>query len=247
MRNIGFGLSAAVAAAVVAQGASASFVSFVVTSSSTTLDGQNLVVYTLAARFDGAHDTVFRAFDLSSDSAASFIGFWHKDNHGNPATNGVLSQDYGTWDPSRTGSTSANRPYDSYLTIGGIARSGNTTAFDGNWFDDSHPEKGNWNRPDLPAGGGIGWFNKDSDSGQGTVGNSPNLPLTDVRLGQFVLSADHEERNFTLSIKWGHEYALTDDCQYTTSSFALGSGIPTPGAIGLLGLAGLVLRGRRRA
>lgn len=247
MRSIGIGLGAAALVACVASTASASFVSFVVTSSNVTLDGQNLVVYTLAARFDGAHDTVFRAFDLSSDSASSFVGFWHKDIHGDPATNGMLSQAYGTWDPTKTGSSSANRPYDSYLTIGGIARSGNTTAFDGNWFDDQHPEKNSWDRPDLPSNGGLGWFNKDSDSGQGTVGNSPNLPTTDVRLGQFVLSEGHTERTFSLSLKWGHEYSLSDDCQYSTSTFSLGNGIPAPGAVALLAVAGLWTPRRRRS
>lgn len=252
MRFIGTGIGAVApavaigAVCVIACSSSASFVSFVVSSSEVSLNGQNLVVYTLAARFDGAHDTVFRAFDLAADSPSSLLGFWHKDNHGDAATNGLLSQDFGTWDPSKTGSTTANRPYDSYLTIGSVARSGNTTMFDGQWYDDNHPEKNSWDRPDLPASGGLGWFNKDSDSGQGTVGNSPGLPQTDVRLGQFVLSAGHTERNFTLSLKWGHEYSLSDDCQYSTDSFTLGSAIPAPGALALLTIAGVSARRRQR-
>lgn len=89
--------------------------------------GHALVVYTLTARFNGPYDTVFSAFDLASEDPNALTGFWHKDNHGDPATNGILSQRYGTWDPTTTGSATANRPFDSYLTIGGIARPANTT------------------------------------------------------------------------------------------------------------------------
>ena len=225
--------------------AHSSFVGYFVTSTTATVDGQNLVIYTLAARFDGYHDTVFSADNMVAANTGWFTGFWHKDNHGNAATNGILSQINGTWDPSKTGSASANRPFDSYLTIGNQARAGNTTEPTGVWSDgNDYPVT--WARPDLPDNSGLfGWVNKESDNGQGAVGNSPGLPLTDVRLGQFVLSEGHDTRTFSLTIKYGREYSLSDDCSFATGEFTLGA-IPTPGAIALLALSGIMSRSRRR-
>lgn len=239
-------LLAGASALVAGSTANASFVSYVVTSTTATVDGQNLVIYTLAARFGGYHDTVFAAGGLVAANSAWFNGFWHKDNHGNPATNGMLSQVNGTWDPSKTGSASANRPYDSYLTIGSQARAGNTTQPTGIWWDGNSDASVSWARPDLPDNSGLfAWLNKESDNGQGTVGNSPGLPSTDVRLGQFVLSEGHEARTFSLTIKYGREYSLSDDHYFATGEFTLGV-IPTPGALALLAASGLMARSRRR-
>lgn len=226
--------------------AQASFVGYFVSSTETSYQGRDLIVYTLTARFDGPHDTVFRAYNLSAENPDWLAGFWHKDNHGDPATNGLLSQSFGTWDPTKTGSPTANRPLDSYLTIGSVARAGNTTRSDGNWLDDNNPEKSSWDRPTLPANGQLGWYNDDSDSGQGTVGNSPDVAPTDVRLAQFVLSAGHDQRTFSLCIKYGHEYSLSDDYQLVCSSFTLGNAIPGPGAAALMALAGICTPRRRR-
>jgi len=77
--------------------AQASFVGFFVSSNQVSLGGNNLIVYTLTARFDESSDTVFRALDLHTENAAWLEGFWHKDNHGSPSTNGLLSQEFGTW------------------------------------------------------------------------------------------------------------------------------------------------------
>jgi len=227
-------------------GAHAGFVGYSVTSTTATLDGQNLVIYTLAARFDGYHDTVFSALGMTAANSSWFNGFWHKDNHGNAATNGTLSQLNGTWDPTKTGSASSNRPFDSYLTIGSLARMGNTSEAFGIWSDANRDAVASWARPDLPDNLGLfGWKNEDSDNGQGTVGNSPGLPSTDVRLGQFVLSEGHETRTFELTIKYGREYSLSDDYYLATGEFTLGV-IPTPGAIALLTVSSLVARSRRR-
>lgn len=239
-------LAVAGASLLVGSAAQASFVSYVVSSQTTSLNGQSLVVYTLAARFTGYHDTVFAAFGLTSSNPDWLGGFWHKDNHGNAATNGLLSQTNGTWDPSKTGSATNNRPFDSYLTIGSVARSGNSTSSFGVWADANNDMIANWARPDLPNNYGLfGWVNKDSDNGQGTVGNSPGLPTTDVRLGQFVLSEGHQARTLSLTIKYGNEYSLSDDYQFVTGEFTLGV-IPAPGAIALLALSGFISRSRRR-
>jgi len=251
-------LSAAVSASLlVAASASSSFVGYIVTSEQVELNGQSLAVYTLAARFDGSSDTVWRGFDLAAENHDWFLGFWHKDNHGDEATNGLLSQDFGTWNPSRTGGNLANRPYDSYLTIGGIARASNTTQSMGAWFDgDKHSPRA-WDQAALPMSPSFNWYVDASSSvvlsdaiDQGRVGNSPGLPLTDVRLGQFVLSEGHEARTFSLSIVYSSGYSLSDDEQdhYSTASgtFTLGNPVPAPGALALAVLGAHAARRRRR-
>ena len=90
----------------------------------------------------------------------------------------------------------------------------------------------------------IGWTNSDSDNGQGTVGNSAGVPTTDVRLAQFVLSEGEYARAFTICIKYGNEYSLSDDYQVVSGSFTLGT-VPGPGPVALLALGGLFTRRRR--
>jgi hypothetical protein len=234
-----------------AQSATAGFVGFEVTSTATTHAGQSLVVYTVAARFDGPTDTVYRAFDLTTSNAAWLYGFWHKDHNSDDLSDPVLSQSNGTWDPTRTGSSSSNRPYDSYLTIGGIANSSNTTR---DRYDDilsAQVMSPGWDRASLPWGSDFEWYNSQGGNSQGRVGQSPGLPSTDVRIGQFVLSAGHAPRTFSLSLKFnaGDWFDRDGDGQGDAMQVATGSftlGIPAPGAIALLGLAGLASRSRRR-
>ncbi|MEY5033477.1 MAG: hypothetical protein RL354_2508, partial [Planctomycetota bacterium] len=83
--------------------AEAEFVGFVVTSTVLSNSGQQLRIFTVAARFNGPTDTVVTCYNLASTSgAAALSGFWHKDNA--YYNSGVLSQEYGTWSPSQTGS-----------------------------------------------------------------------------------------------------------------------------------------------
>lgn len=237
--------------------AHASFVGYFVSSTEASLNGNNLIVYTLTARFDGPSDTVYRALDLFTENSASLEGFWHKDNHGDVLTNGVLSQEFGTWNPRRTGSNSENRPYDSYLTIGGIARASNVTQVEGAWFDGSKNTPRVWDHATLPMGNGFSWYTDESSSvflgdevAQGRVGNSPDVAATDVRLGQFVLSQGHEARTFSMSILFRGGYSLSDDEQYGyqvgSGSFTLGDPVPAPGAFVLALAAGVICSSRRR-
>ena len=62
-----------------------------------------------------------------------------------------------------------------------------------------------------------------------------------MRLGQFVLSAnDSAARTYTLTIGYNDGIAGSA-VQFATSTFSL----PAPGAVALIGLAGLVGRRRR--
>ena len=191
--------------------ASAAFVNYTVTSTAVSSGGQNLVRYEVFATFNGATDTVLNVFNFAAvpgGSGDSYAGFWHKDN--SDYNGGVLSQDYGTWAPSLTGSATLNRPFDSFLTIGGGATATNASNADPSWNSGgtgSHAGNANgWNRADLVNNGTIGWFNSSPPNNQGRVGNSPSggagfaaVPTGGVRIGQFVLSAgDNTSRTYSI-------------------------------------------------
>lgn len=239
--NAFVGCVASLAAAALA---SASFVGFFVNATSSVCAGQDLVVYTLTARFDGATDTVERAFNLTSLNGDGLVGYWHKDNSGADDAAGALSQDTGSWDPTLTGSASENRPFDSYLTIGSIARHANSSVADLSWFTGGNADVRGWNRADLPDNGALAWFNASPSNAQGRVGNSAGVAMTDVRLGQFVLSAGHAPRALGLEIAFTNGLAGAP-LQFAAGTFGFGA-VPTPGALALLTLAGIVSRRRRR-
>ena len=236
------GMIAAVAGLAVSGVASATFTSYVVTSANVTNSGQNLVVYSVFARFNGATDTMLNCFNLGAVAGTNTTlnGFWHKDN--SSGNSGVLGQEFGTWNPSQTGSITANRPFDSYLTVGGQATGTNTTNADPSWVTGGNADARSWNRPDLPTNGTLGWFNSNPPNLQGRVGTAPNT-ATDVRIGQFVLSAGHSARTMTLTVGYNDGVPGTA-VQFGTNTFDLGV-IPAPGAVALLGLAGLAGRRRR--
>lgn len=227
-----------------AASASAAFVGFFVSSSNTSLNGQDFTVYTLTARFDGTADTVERAFNLAALSDECLNGYWHKDNSSAQDSAGSLSQQYGSWDPTQCGSTTLNRPYDSYLTVGGIARIANSSAAENTWFDGGNADARGWSRPDLPNNGALAWTDATSTSGQGRVGNSLYVASTDVRMGQFVLSAGHTYRELSLSINYND--GMGGSTQTATGTFGFGTPVPTPGAIALLTMASFMTRSRRR-
>jgi hypothetical protein len=87
----------------------------------------------------------------------------------------------------------------------------------------------------------IGWFNSSPPNLQGRVGIAPNT-ATAVKLGQFVLS--QSETNFrTFSLRTAFNNGAGGGVVFADGTFTLG--VPAPGAIALLGLAGLAGRRRR--
>ena len=162
-----------------------------------------------------------------------FGGFWHRDL--NSENSNVLTQSSGTWNPSQTGSATNNRPFDSYLTIGGNTGGTNSTNADPSW----PAAGGSWNRPDVPTGLNAGWFNSNPPNLQGRVGSVGNT-ATDVRLGQF--SVDRDANGGTWNLKIGYNSGVSGaPVQFAETTFSL----PAPGAMALLGLAGLAGRRRR--
>lgn len=153
---------------------------------------------------------------------------------------GTLSREFGTWNPSQTGSALLNRPYDSYLTIGGAATPANTTSADPSWVSGGHADARGWDRPDLPTNGSLGWFNSNPPNLQGRVGTSGNT-ATDVRLGQFVRSAS-DSSQVSLSLTIGYNNGVPGSAvQFATSIIFC----PSPAAAALFALLG-VKRSRRR-
>ena len=227
-------IAACVLAAAVSSAATATFVEFYTVKTQTSNSGVDLDVYVLYARFDGATDTIVNAFNFNGFAGATTNAFYHKDN--TPDSNsdtGVLSKTFGTWAPQQTGAATANRPFDSYLVIGGLPTVGNTTNADPAWGAAL-----SWNRPDVPNNQNVGWFNSNPPNLQGRVGGTGNT-ADSVRLGQFVLDRDFNAGTFNLKV--GYTDGVSTTVQFAESSFAL----PAPGAVALLGLAGLAGRRRR--
>ena len=219
--------------AAVASSASATFVSYVVTKTQNTNSGVNLDVYTVWARFNGSTDTVLNAFNFNRVDGTATNMFYHRDL--NSTSSNVLSKTAGTWSPSQVGSATLNRPFDSYLTIGGNPTGTNSTNADPSW----PAAGGSWNRPDVPTGLNAGWFNSNPPNLQGRVGSTGNT-ATDVRLGQF--SVDRDANGGTWNLKIGYNSGVPGaPVQFAESTFNL----PAPGAMALLGLAGLAGRRRR--
>ena len=242
------GMFATVAGLAVSGVASAAFTGYTVVATNVTNSGQALCRFELFANFNGPTDTVLNVFNfalVSTNEADAYGGFWHKDN--SDYNGGVLSQQYGTWAPNLTGSATLNRPFDSYLLIGGNATATNTTNGDPSWNSGGagiHAgDSRGWSRPDLVNNPNIGWFNSSPPNNQGRVGVAPNT-ATQVKLGQFVLSQTPAGafRIFSLRTAWNN--GIGGGVVFSDGTFNVGE-LPAPGAIALLGLAGLTQRRRR--
>ena len=226
-------LMAMTLAAAVSSVSSATFVEFYTVKSQVSDAGIALDVYVLYARFNGATDTVVNAFNFNRTDASQTDMFFHKDNAS--GNTGVLQTAFGTWNPALTGSATLNRPYDSYLTIGGVASGTNGTSADPSWGNPL-----SWNRPDVPNGQNAGWF-APGGSIAGRVGQAGNL-ADSTRLGQFSIARDSDAGVWNMKIGYNNGVAGSA-VQFAESTFAIG--VPAPGAIALLGLAGLTGRRRR--
>ena len=218
------GMIAAFAGLAVAGVASADFTGY----STVRTESGAYVKYELFGNFNGATDTVLNAFHISLVSGAST--FYHTD----ALNGGVTGSAAGTWNPTFVLVPGA---MDSYVCIGGGEgfASGNSTAADPDWgaagFNTAQPIFGNGETS------GPGWFNQNPPNLQGRVNASGQ-----VKLGQFVIALADEDVGGTYRLKLGYNDGIPGSAvQFADSTFTL----PTPGAIALLGLAGLAGRRRR--
>jgi len=243
------GMIAALAGLGVTAVSSATFVSYVATVTQVTTGGVLLDQVQIKARFNGPTDTVLNAFNLVYQGGATvadaYGAFYHKDN--SDYNGGVLSKQYGTWAPTLTGSATLNRPYDSFLTIGGTATATNSSSADPSWNSGGSGSHAGgavgWNRADLLNNGTMGWFNSSPPTLQGRVGVAPNT-ATDVLVGQFVIDRGVSAGTWALTIGY-NDGVQGSAVQFGTASFTIGTAVPAPGAMALLGLAGLAGRRRR--
>lgn len=222
------------AAAALSASASAAFVGFVTETTNVAGGKTATKVY---AKFTSASDTLLNAFKIHSVETfgtASGLGtgnFWHND-----FLNGNVSTTFaGTWNPALLNAPNAD--LDSWVTIGGSPASfANTTTADPGWGGAAFNQPG---IPDTASVGLAGWYN----------GNPPNLQgrgvsfgVNDFRtlIGNFVMTAGNGVR-VTMDI--GFNQGLGTPAEFSSGEAILG--VPAPGAVALLGLAGLAGRRRR--
>lgn len=151
----------------------------------------------------------------------SMSGVQHNDND-------VLDEGPGTWNPSFTTGT-AQRANDSYVTITGLTGGSALTNFD----------------PSFGAGGGstipetAGWFH-----GGNPPGTSMNVAGNRIKIMQIAGSAlDPTLAHFTGRMEIG--FKANSSATDPSYSGLLFYNIPAPGALALLGIAGLAGSRRR--
>jgi hypothetical protein len=185
-----------------------------------------LTAYQVFATFNGATDTVLNAFQIHNTDGSGVIGGMY---HADALTGGVSSNVAGTWNPQFVLVPGA---MDSYVCIGGGTgfASGNSTAADPGWGVAGFNQAG---IADTAAVGVAGWFNQNPPNLQGQNVNGRTL------LGQFVMA---DSASISLFMKIGYNAGVSGSpVQFGEGIFTL----PAPGAVALLGLAGLAGRRRR--
>ena len=204
------GMIATLAGLALAGSASASFTEFYTVKTTTVSGAVSLDVYKIYARFNGPTDTILNAFNLNGRAGAPMNAFYHKDNI--TSNSGSLMTAFGTWNPALTGAAATNRPYDSYLTIGGNPTSTNGTSADPSWGNPL-----SWNRADIPNNVNVGWF-APGGSIAGRVGQVGNT-ADSVNLGQFVVAAGTNFGNgFSITIGYNNGVAGTP-VQFASGTF----------------------------
>ncbi|MEY5060947.1 MAG: hypothetical protein RIS45_868, partial [Planctomycetota bacterium] len=217
--------SAVTLAAGFAATSEATLTQYVVVKTQVTSGGVLLDQYRVFARFNGVTDTLLNGFNFSYQGGATvadpYAGFYHKDN--SSYNGGVLSKQYGTWSPSLTGSPTLNRPFDSYLIIGGEATATNTSNADPSWNSGGTPPHAGsplgWNRPDVVNNNVAGWFNSSPPNLQGRVGVAPNTS-TDVLIAQFVVDRDVSLGTWSFRTAYNNGVAGST-VQFFTGTFSL--------------------------
>jgi hypothetical protein len=165
---------------------------------------------------------VYAKFNSANDVVLSVFGIqgfgatsWNQSDFVGGSWNSQFTQDAGV---------------DSYVTIGGSTGFANSTSADPNWGALGFNQQG------IPNG--AGWFNSNPPNLQGKV--DANLRTL---LAQFVYTGD-DTAIFSSPLTVSFNQGLGTPTQFSTgATFSIG--VPAPGAIALLGLAGLAGRRRR--
>jgi len=215
----------------IATSASATFVGWFFESYAVEANGTSYAVIDAFAQFDNAENRVLNVFN-SQISITDGSGFHHNDFQ-------TLTGQPGAWNVVSSGSIPGvvNAEIDSFVLIGGEIGGGNTTGLDGSF----NPGSG----PLVPSN--AGWFNSNPANNQGQVNG-------DLRtwVARFVSVGTDTARSLSFAANMGFNLGLGTPAQF---AFDNGSGsgpatlvafVPAPGAIALLGMAGLLGSRRRR-
>lgn len=205
-----------IAAVAAASVAASAHADFVDFEGVTSVNDQGNNVVMMYATFDSTQNVMLNVFDASVQADGAFI---HSD---------VQIGAGGTWLPNASldiagFSDSSN---DSFVTIGygvGASAALNATALDPNFLD---------------ATSGLG-STVPTDAGWYNGNPSTTISGDSILIGQFVFSGDLV---FSFSGSLGFkDNAATSDVEFGSGSWS----IPSPGALALLGLGGIVARRRR--
>ena len=221
--------------------------SIVAATASADITGAYVVSYSVTTEdFGGAAVSVnVQDLYLSSDDGADVALNVYNFNMSGSGNVSYFQSATGTgWLPNNLGSifdTPALRLADSFVTIGGFAQdtllpeqapgAGSGTGLDPNFGGNSA----------LRPGADAGWFNSSPPSLNGQVGQvaaaGGGLGLG-VLIGRFSFDGDFDLIGSTLEVTWNQGIGTPGDQAAFTVT-------PAPGAMALLGLAGLAGRRRR--
>jgi hypothetical protein len=217
----------------------------------TTVSGRN--IYKIYANFDatgaGANASsqrVLNVFDFAKADAtpegnqiaagsSGIMNAVHNDNfQGDVDTDGDGTADLfgsmGTWAGDASAMSTAQSLTDSFVTMQGIGN-GWGTALDPSFGTPYGPAAGGISPPNTNAG----WYDATPGT-QNLVGGTLK-----VRLLQIARIAADDTTTYTANMTLGYAYLGSTVAQFGYGSFT----IPAPGAIALVGLAGLIGRRRR--
>ncbi len=240
------------ATALITSSASATFTGWSVTM--TTISGHD--VYAIYANFDNSTDVVLNVFDFGkaftgtgqppagtvwinpiAGGQVGSMSAMHNDNgnDGGGEYFGSWSAGPGTWSGTVAVQT-ALASWDSYVTMQGVSYNSTTQNNWGTALDPSFIDDGSAANTSSIIGPNAGWYDSTPGTANG-VGVAQSVKLLQIARIAGNISL------FTANMTMGYKAVGT-----TTPLFGMGSftiGIPAPGALALLGLAGAFGRRRR--
>jgi len=215
------------ALALISSSATAGFTGWTVERATTA--GGN-IQYKVYGNFDASNFVALNVYNFATVSGAPMNAI-HDDTYLDPVT----ELPTGTWNPTFNATTiSGRRENDSFVAIADSnTASGNDTTLDPSFV----PSNKNF----IPNN--AGWYDATSGSANvitagGTAGNYRMMVLQIVRAGGV------EDLSSTFSMVFGYKVSSTTTALAGSGSFTIGI-VPAPGALALLGLAGLTGRRRR--
>jgi len=239
------------AVALISSSAGAAFTGW--TTEVSTVSGRN--IYKVYANFNdvgagvnGSSQRVLNCFDFAKADATpegnqiaagssgtmnavhndNYLGDVDSDGDGNPDVFGSM----GTWVGDLAAMSSTQSLTDSFVTMQGIGN-GWGTALDPSFGSAYGPQAGGISPPNTNAG----WYDATPGT-QNLIGSTYR-----VRLLQIARIAADDTSTYTANLTLGYAYLGSTVAQFGYGSFTIGA--PAPGAIALVGLAGLIGRRRR--